>query len=78
MSMRDDVLRIMARHMGPAAGPFLERQCKQHLKKEAAKLVKADLPTLAKWVKIGTGLILGEEVGADLAQRILTLGSMEK
>jgi hypothetical protein len=59
--------------MGPAAKHFLERQCKQRLDKTPDALVKADLPTLARWIEIGSGLILGADVGARLAGRVRVL-----
>lgn len=73
MTLRDDVLKILAGQMGPAAGTFLERQCKAHLKKDSATIAKGDLPELAKWVEVGAGLTLGDSVGAALSKQILRM-----
>jgi hypothetical protein len=74
MSLRDAVYSVLVRDLGPAAGPFLERQCKLRLGKSPDQLVKADIPTLAKWVQIGTALILGDPIGAKLAHQVKMLG----
>jgi hypothetical protein len=69
-SIHEEVIGLLVLTMGPAAKPFLERQCKFHLGKPAANLTKADIPLLAKWVEIGVGLALGEEVGAKVGARL--------
>jgi hypothetical protein len=74
MALNDDILKILSKQMGPAAGSFLERQCKAHLKKEPGALAKPDLPELAKWVGIGASLSLGDSVGAALSKDILAIG----
>jgi hypothetical protein len=74
MALRDDVVKILAAQMGPAAAQFLERQCTAHLKKDAAAITKGDLPELAKWVGVGAGLTLGDTVGAALSEQILAIG----
>jgi hypothetical protein len=74
MALKDDVLKVLTTQMGPAAGPFLDRQCKARLQKEAGAITKADIPELAKWVGIGAKLTLGDAVGASLSKDILSLG----
>ena len=78
MTLQDEVIKILASAMGPAAGPFLARQCKQRLNKTPDALVKTDLATLGKWIEIGAGLILGNDVGARLAGRVLLLSTPPK
>ena len=73
MTLKDEVFKILAEAMGPAAGPFLERQCKWRLNKSAESLVASDLPTLARWTEIGTSGILNPDVAAKLASRIRAL-----
>jgi hypothetical protein len=73
MALRDDIMKILAPQMGPAAAPFLYRQCKLRLKKEAVALTKTDIPELARWIGVGVALVLGEGVAATLSQRVLAI-----
>lgn len=73
MTLEQDCLSVLIKQMGPAAKPFLARQCSHHLKKEPAALTKADLDELAKWCQIGTQLTLGTFVGEKVKQGILSL-----
>jgi hypothetical protein len=73
VSVEQQALSVLTKQMGPAAKGFLDRQCKSHLKKDAAALVKADLDELAKWCQIGTQLVLGEIVGQKVKEGLLAL-----
>jgi hypothetical protein len=70
VAVRDAVLKILSSDMGPAAGAFLDRQCKSRLQKDAAALTKGDLDTLAKWVEVGAALVLSEPVAKKMAVQI--------
>jgi len=59
VTLEQDCLAILAKQMGPAAKVFLDRQCRNYLKKEASKLDKNDMPTLAKCCFMGTQSTLG-------------------
>ncbi len=73
MSVEQSCLAVLTKQMGPAAKGFLERQCKSHLKKDPAALVKADVEELAKWCQIGTQLVLGQAVADKVKEGILAL-----
>ena len=73
MSVEQQCLTVLSRHMGPAAKGFLERQCRGHLKKEPMTLQKTDLDELARWCQIGAQLVLGPQVGEKIKQDIMAL-----
>jgi hypothetical protein len=73
MTLEQDCLAVLIKQMGPAAKPFLVRQCSYHLKKEPSALTKADLDELARWCQIGTQLTLGVVVSEKVKQGILSL-----
>ena len=73
MSLEQDCVSALTSHLGPAAPSFLSRQCKFHLKKEPADLLKTDLEELAKWVYIGVSLTLDKAVAEQAKQNILAL-----
>jgi hypothetical protein len=73
MSIEQDCITVLTNHLGPAAPSFLSRQCKFHLKKEPADLLKADLEELAKWVYIGVSLTLDKTVAEEVKTNILAL-----
>jgi len=72
-TLEQQCLSVLVKQMGPAAKGFLDRQCKFHLKKEAAALQKSDLDELAKWCQIGTELVLGASVAEKVKEGILAL-----
>lgn len=78
MSLKDDVLAVLAKTLGPAAGPFLERQCKQRLNKRPEALEKGDLELLIKWVQIGMSLMLDDATGKNLALQLVGLRVLMK
>lgn len=73
MTVEQDCLAVLIKQMGPAAKPFLARQCNHHLKKDPAALTKSDLDELARWCQIGTQLTLGAAVSERVKQGILSL-----
>ncbi len=73
MSIEQECVTILTNHLGPAAPSFLSRQCKFHLKKESADLVKTDMEELAKWVYIGVSLTINKTVAEQAKQNILAL-----
>lgn len=73
MSIEQECVSILTNHLGPAAPSFLSRQCKFHLKKEPADLLKTDLDELAKWVYIGVSLTLDKTIAEQAKQNILAL-----
>jgi hypothetical protein len=73
MTVEQDCLAVLIKQLGPAAKPFLTRQCSHHLKKESAAITEADLDELARWCQIGTELTLGAAVSERVKQGILAL-----
>jgi hypothetical protein len=73
MTVYEKVVSVSKVYLGPAAEAFISRQCKSHLKKEAAELATADLATLAKWVEIGAGLLMDDAAKVkELATKVRT------
>jgi hypothetical protein len=73
MTVEQDVLTVLAEEMGPAAKPFLLRQCRSHLGKEPSMLQKSDLDNLAKWCQIGVQLALGAQIAEKVKKGLLAL-----
>ena len=73
MTLEQDCIKALTRHIGPAAPSFLARQCKYHINKEPSMLQKSDLDELAKWCYIGVSLILNKTVAERVKQEILAL-----
>ncbi|MGA2386851.1 MAG: hypothetical protein ABSG33_09995 [Candidatus Bathyarchaeia archaeon] len=73
MTLEQDCLSVLTKQMGPAAKVFLNRQCRNHLKKEASELQKEDLPELAKLCFIGTQPALGVVAAESLKKGIIAL-----
>lgn len=73
MTLEQDCQAVLARDLGPAASAFLNRQCKNRLKKEPARLKKTDLDELAKWCAFGLQPILGANVAENAKKGILAL-----
>ena len=73
MTLEEDCLAVLARDLGPAARGFLDRQCRNHLKKEPSALQKTDVEELAKWCAIGIQLVLGAQVAENAKKGILAL-----
>jgi hypothetical protein len=73
MTIEKECLAVLAEELGPAAKAFLERQCRNHLKKEPAELEKTDLEELAKWSSIGVQLALGAQVAENVKKGLLAL-----
>lgn len=73
MTLEQDCLAVLARDLGPAAKGFLDRQCRNHLKKEPSALQKTDLDELAKWCTIGIQAVLGAQVAENAKKGILAL-----
>ena len=73
MSIEQECVTVLTKHLGPAAPSFLSRQCKFHLKKEPAALQKTDLDELAKWVYIGVSLSINKTIAEQAKTSILEL-----
>jgi len=70
VTLEQDCVTILAKQMGPAAKIFLDRQCRNYLKKDSSKLEKNDLPMLARCCFIGTqttlGIVAAETIKKDI------------
>jgi len=73
MALHEEVRKILALEMGPAADAFLERNCRVRLSKEVNQIEKTDLKTLSFWVKVGAKIALGEETAVKLESKVLAL-----
>jgi hypothetical protein len=73
VTLEQDCITILARQMGPAAKFFLERQCRNYLKKEPSRLEKSDLPELAKICFSATQSALGVTAAESIRNDILKL-----
>jgi len=73
MAISDQIVKILAEDMGPSAAPFLDRQCKFHLKKDPGALTASDMEELAKWVYTGAKLTLGDGIADKLKTKILAV-----
>jgi hypothetical protein len=72
-AISEKVIGITKPYFGPAAESFLSRQCKSHLKIELGDLAPTHLKDLAKWVELGTGLLMDQAKGAELGRKIAAL-----
>ena len=73
MTIKDDFLAVLAEELGPAAGPFLDRQSIRHLNKNASELQKEDVGELARWCVAGIQTALGAQVAEKVRKSLLTL-----
>jgi hypothetical protein len=73
MTVETDCLAVLASELGPAAKAFLDRQCRQRLKKEPSALQKTDVEELAKWCAIGIQPILGAQIAETVKKGLLAL-----
>jgi len=73
MTVYEQVVSVSKTYLGPATEAFIARQCRSHLKKDAAELASSDLANLAKWVEVGAGLLMEQGKAAELATKVRTL-----
>ena len=73
MTLEQECIKALTRHIGPAAQSFLARQCKYHLNKEPVMLQTSDIDELAKWCHIGVSLTINKIVAEKVKQDILAL-----
>jgi len=73
MTVKDEFLAVLAEELGPAAGPFLDRQSMRHLNKNASDLQKSDVDELSKWCVTGIQTALGAQVAEKVRKSLLAL-----
>ena len=73
MTIEKECLAVLAEDLGPAAKAFLDRQCRNHLKKEPSMLQKTDLDELSKWCGSAVQIILGAQVAENVKKSLLAL-----
>lgn len=73
MSVYRDVSDVGATYMGPAAEPFIGRQCALYLKIQPRALTKQHLPELAKWIAVAGTRFLDAAKAKEMAARIAAL-----
>ncbi len=73
-SLYHKVVAITADYLGPAAERFIDRQVQNHLQKDPADLVTADLDTLIDWLRISFAFITNDRSIIDeLTSRLTSL-----
>jgi hypothetical protein len=73
MTIDKECLAVLAEELGPAARTFLDRQCRNHLRKDPSTLEKADIDELAKWCGNGIQLALGAQIAENVKKGLLAL-----
>jgi hypothetical protein len=73
MTVEKDVLAVLAEELGPAAKPYLDRQCRLHLRKEPSSLEKVDIDELTKWCTAGIQATLGAQVAENVKKGLTAL-----
>mgnify|MGYP001340646906 CR=1 FL=1 len=73
MTIDKECLAVLAEELGPAARTFLDRQCRNHLKKDPSTLENTDIDELSKWCANGIQLILGAQVAENVKKGLLAL-----
>ena len=73
MTIEEDCLAVLAEDLGPAAKAFLERQCRNHLRKTPAMLEKTDIDELTKWCAAEIQMALGAQVAENVKKGLLAL-----
>lgn len=67
------VLNEIKPHFGRMSNRFLDRQIAAHVGKTPQTLTVSDKETLAKWINISAGLLLGKDLAKDLVGKISAL-----
>jgi hypothetical protein len=73
MTIDKECLAVLAEELGPAARTFLDRQCRNHLKKDPSTLQKTDIDELSKWCANSIQLTLGAQVAENVKKGLLAL-----
>jgi hypothetical protein len=73
MTIEKECLAVLSEELGPAAKAFLDRQTRNHLKKEPSMLEKSDLDELAKWSAMGVQMALGAQIAENVKKGLLSL-----
>ncbi len=73
MTVESDCLMVLADEIGPAARAFLDRQCRQHLRKDPTALQKSDIEELSQWCATGIQIALGAQSAEVVKKRLLAL-----
>ncbi|MDD5191300.1 MAG: hypothetical protein PHE50_09705 [Dehalococcoidales bacterium] len=61
-------------YLGPATGRFLQRQSSSHMNGLVFETIERQhLPEFARWVHISAGLLIGNQKGKELADKIMRL-----
>jgi len=70
MSLYQEITKISAPYLGPAAESFIGKQCKLFLKIEPESLAKHHLGELAKWIEVGGTRYMDEARTKELAAKV--------
>jgi hypothetical protein len=67
------VLALSKTYLGPAAESFIAKQCKTHLKIEAANLTSAHLKDLSSWIFISGATLMDRAKALELSKKVAAL-----
>lgn len=64
-SLYEEVVRITADYLGPAADRFVIRQISNHLQKDPQQLERKDLRKLIDWIELAMQLVTDDTAVVD-------------
>jgi hypothetical protein len=67
------VLALSKPYLGPAAESFITKQCKAHLKIEAADLNSSHLKDLSSWIFISGATLMDRAKALELSKKVAAL-----
>jgi hypothetical protein len=67
------VMALSKPYLGPAAESFIAKQCKAHLKIEAADLASGHLKDLSSWIFINGANIMDRAKALELSKKVAAL-----
>ncbi len=75
-----DKLTVVANiYLGPAAGVFLERQTKRHMKGlDFHAIEPRHVQELAKWVNISAGLLIDKQKAQELSRQLVVISEEQE
>jgi hypothetical protein len=73
-NIAESVTSTAVNYLGPAASKFLQRQTSFHMNGlNFENIEKQHLAELAKWVNVSASLLIGNQKGQELANKIASL-----
>ena len=60
-TIQEQVIDISRDYLGPAADRFINRQIRNHLRKNPERLAKKDLVELISWIKVAMAILTDDD-----------------